>query len=450
MNTIHYHQSNLLITIVALVSFTACSHTTPYTSDNESNKIGGKIPNDTIKQRVILIGDAGDSADCKPQSDRANCEPVLTLLTSWAQHIPDRTFITFLGDNVYPSGIPKKTGSTNDKDRTQAIKHLSDQTDVIKNSGARGVLIPGNHDWGGASGPSSSVLKEETNALFRLSEETPGLHKLEIKPVGCPGPEKIELNDGVQIIVMDSQWWLTEEKLKPCPSDVQADLQDLLEPLDNPNDTIVVTHHPLVTHGTHGAFYDWKAHLFPLTDFQKFLYVPLPIVGSLYPAFREGILKSEQDQIGSKNTTMRNQWQHAFSGHAPFIHAAGHDHNLQVLTGNKAGNQQPDANSPAYLLVSGAGSDSKISRVSHSTDTLFAHEHTGFMVIDFFDDNATLQPHSVLLRVVEPTDDVPAPKEVIFSKWLRGGFRERVTGGHSDRHTPVRMDSTISTGNHQG
>ena len=80
------------------------------------------------------------------------------------------------------------------------------------------------------------------------------------------------------------------------------------------------------------------------------------------------------------------------------IYAAGHDHSLQVLKGRATD----------YLLVSGAGSNVKLSKVKHGKNTLFAHKHTGFMVIDF------LENGKVVLRVVEP-----ANKEVVFHHWLK-------------------------------
>lgn len=69
----------------------------------------------------------------------------------------------------------------------------------------------------------------------------------------------------------------------------------------------------------------------------------------------------------------------------PVIYVAGHDHNLQIMEGRVAD----------YVLVSGLGSSSKATPVSHGDGTLFAHEHPGFMSLDFTEED-------IWLSVVEP------------------------------------------------
>ena len=127
-------------------------------------------------------------------------------------------------------------------------------------------------------------------------------------------------------------------------------------------EVIVATHHPLATHGVHGQWY-------------RFF---------------------NQDLRGPKNRRMVKAIRRAYleSGTRPLIHAAGHDHSLQVLRGSdevSAGGRDPH-----YNLVSGAGSWEKLQAVGDGGDTLFAHEHTGFMVVDFMKDG------SVFLQVIEP------------------------------------------------
>ncbi len=67
----------------------------------------------------------------------------------------------------------------------------------------------------------------------------------------------------------------------------------------------------------------------------------------------------------------------------PLVHAAGHDHNLQVFDGIEYGVQ--------YILVSGAGS--KLKEVGRD-DALFAagaqNRERGYMRLEFFDDGRVL------------------------------------------------------------
>jgi Icc-related predicted phosphoesterase len=432
---------NWLAVALFVIGLSGCSHTKPYVHEEDTTSNQLQVELSTIQQRVILIGDAGKPVDCeskrgmdagKPMNldlkcEDKICEPVLKLMTWWAYQIPERTFSVFLGDNVYPEGVTSGAGDQCSKDDDvntsntkldDAKKYLQAQVDVLKCSGTKGVFVPGNHDWGGASGPFYEVLENQFEML--QNQKIENIHKLKFTP-GCPGPEKIDL-DGVRIVVMDSQWWLTKRRRPGTCSGYFAEklgeeLRSMLASGKNPNNTIVVTHHPLATHGQHGGFYDWKVHVFPFTDWKNFLYIPLPVAGSLYVPIRKYLVKSPQDLVGDKNRNMRTQWAEAYKNQAPFIHAAGHDHSLQVLTGGTN-----NYNMPKYLLVSGAESEEKLTRVGHGNDTLFAHEHTGFMVVDFFDDTTDMKPGSVLLQVVEPDTESDYGK-VVYSKWLRGGFK---------------------------
>ena len=161
----------------------------------------------------------------------------------------------------------------------------------------------------------------------------------------------------------------------------------------------MVVHHPWATHGSHGGFFTWKDHIFPLTNAADWLYLPLPIIGSLYPLITWNVLNRDQDLNGSKNKEMRRRMGEVFSKYQPLIIAAGHEHSLQLMEGK---------NGPQYAVVSGSGSEKKVSPVGHGEDTLFAHEHTGFMAVDILNNGA------VLLRIVEP-----AAESVVFAKWLK-------------------------------
>ena len=83
---------------------------------------------------------------------------------------------------------------------------------------------------------------------------------------------------------------------------------------------------------------------------------------------------------------MRTRLGDAFRRRPPLVVASGHEHSLQVLDGGAAA---------TLFLVSGLGSSEKATSVGSGDDTLFAHQHPGFMVLDILESRA-------LLRVVEP------------------------------------------------
>ena len=366
------------LAIAALAFTVACSHTSPYLRPGitaPSTQLEGQL-----SFRVLLIGDAGEPA---PQ------EPVLRSLRRWVQKAPERTLVVFLGDNAYPEGVTPAR-------QQDAERRLLSQLAVVSDSVAQALFIPGNHDWAGEkAGGREAVLRQ--GDFVRQ-------HALFLPHGGCPGPEYLDLPDArpvVRVIVLDTQWWLqgegkpTDECSEGSPDAV---IRKLTQTLVTDLAVIVTAHHPLATRGRHGGFFDWQDHVFPLTHVANWLWIPLPGVGSLYPLFRWHVRRSDQDLIGDLNQRMRASLETALSSRSgtggPLIYAAGHDHNLQILEGDVAD----------YLVVSGLGSSSKASAVGHGSSTLFAHEHPGFMAVDFSDEG-------IWLSVVEPIGSVD---EVVF------------------------------------
>jgi hypothetical protein len=156
----------------------------------------------------------------------------------------------------------------------------------------------------------------------------------------------------------------------------------------------------MASHGPHGGFFDWKDHVFPLTRLASWAYLPLPVVGSLYPLVRGAFNPTSQDLDNGRYRRFVALVSEAVRPHRPLLYASGHEHVLQVLEGNDAFR---------HLLVSGAGSQYRLSPVGHGDDTRFAHAHAGFMCVDVFAGGR------VALRVIEPDEGV------VFSEWLTEG-----------------------------
>lgn len=111
-------------------------------------------------------------------------------------------------------------------------------------------------------------------------------------------------------------------------------------------------HHPLLTAGPHGGHYTWKQHIFPLTDFWPWAWLPLPVIGSAYPLSRQlGVTGTDVSSERYKRD-IRGVYR-AATPWAPGVFIAGHEHSLQLhrdYTG-------------AYYIMSGAGSANKVDRV---------------------------------------------------------------------------------------
>ena len=368
---------------IVYLSFVGCSHTKPYYHPDISLAAKAEVlHNSSILYRIILIGDAGQP---KPG------EPVLKSLKNWSSIASDRTTVVFLGDNMYPDGMTKER-------LAEAEKKLVPQLDAVTLSNAHGLFIPGNHDWtNGREEGYQALLKQQEFIDNRLTLKPAFLPKK-----GAPGPIRVDLPESspvLRLIVLDTQWWLQENPhSSETPESVISDLKKLLM-TDLP--IIVVGHHPIESYGQHGGFFDWKDHIFPGRMYKKWLWFPIPILGSIFPLSRWYIVENPQDLNGKRYAEMVKQFRHAFTDSKQtsfLIYASGHDHSLQVLQGDVID----------YLLVSGLGSTEKASSVSHGDNTLFAHQHTGFMSIDFLIDGR------ILLNVVEPIGE-----QVVFHYWLK-------------------------------
>src|SRR5687768_9075238 len=94
---------------------------------------------DSIRARdvilsLFLIGDAGSLND----GDAV----IMELIRQGKKSAPGSA-IVFLGDNVYPRGIPAETAST----YQEARRRLLAQASIADSTNKRVIFIPGNHDW---------------------------------------------------------------------------------------------------------------------------------------------------------------------------------------------------------------------------------------------------------------------------------------------------------------
>lgn len=325
-----------------------------------------------IEATLLLIGDAG--APAAP----SDSEPVLLALRAAASAAAPHAVVVFLGDNIYPRGLPDSGAPS----RPEAERRLRAQLDVVRASGARGVLVPGNHDWD-QQGPDGwdAVRRQEQ---FIAAGGDPRVVLL--PGGGCPGPAVVDVGHVARLVVLDTQWWLhdgpkPQDPVSSCPADSAQEVIDSLRVAlgtAGGRVVVVVAHHPLLTGGPHGGHFGWKDHVFPLRAFKRWLWVPLPLIGSIYPVARSNGISS-QDGPSAAYGRMRAALDSAFAPARPLVYAAGHDHGLQVIGGTSA----------RYLLVSGAGTYGHLSRVTALDSTRFALRASGFMRLDVLRDHRT-------------------------------------------------------------
>lgn len=307
-----------------------------------------------VKYRVILIGDAGEMNTGQ-----------LTSLKSAANHvIKGKTTTLFLGDNIYPTGMALP-GSNNLKETEQILKS---QFEPMRANGAAVYFVPGNHDWD-KSGPNG-LAKIQAQGQFLASFNDP-LLKL-IPDNGCPNPVAINLTDKLTIIAYDSEWWLFPyDKTNPdceCNSKEEV-IMRMRELFDQNKDKMIIlaSHHPFQSYGAHGGYFTFKNHLFPLTSLNKNLYIPLPLIGSLYPFLRTTFLNPE-DMKHPLYKEMIEKVNGIFGDAPNVVYAAGHEHGLQLIK------------SKQLQVVSGAGAKHSPNKLGKNS--LFHSFENGYVVAD--------------------------------------------------------------------
>lgn len=319
-----------------------------------------------VETTLFLIGDAG-----APSDD----DPVLASLMADASFDPEKSVIVFLGDNVYPRGIP----DTAALDRDEAVRRLMVQIETGTETRASTIFVPGNHDWAYMGQDGWNAIRRQDSIITANGDSTVQL----LPHGGCPGPVAVDIRLNLRLILLDTQWWL-HDWIKPspevedhgCATDTPQEIVDSLEAqfsAAGQRIVIVAGHHPLKTGGLHGGYFTLKSQIFPLRRIKDWLWIPLPIIGSVMPeARRRGI--SDQDVSGPENRRMREALEGVFERYQPMVYASGHDHNLQVLTGTSA----------RHLLVSGAGYYGHVSAVRYRSDTRYAGAKSGYMRLDLF------------------------------------------------------------------
>jgi hypothetical protein len=322
-----------------------------------------QLPPAQLEARIYLIGDAGEP--------REGGEPVLQALSHDLAVPAANRVVVFLGDNVYPRGMPAPGAAG----RPEAERRLRDQLQTVQRGGAKAYLVLGNHDW-------ARHGKDGWNAALRQERyiDSVGHAFAALKPGGgCPGPSVVDIGARVRLLLLDTQWWLHPgprpvDPTSKCPTDSEAEIVASMRSAVRQAGSrlvVVVAHHPLSTGGVHGGYLGWEDHIFPLRLIVPGLWLPLPFIGSLYPAARQyGV--SNQDLGSRAYQRLISAFRRAFSGQAPALYAAGHEHNLQVI-----------ASGPARLeLVSGGGIYNHTGRAVRIRGTLFAADASGFARLD--------------------------------------------------------------------
>lgn len=324
-------------------------------------------PEGELVHSVYLIGDQGEL-------DYDNKNYVLDAVQRMLEQEDESSSLVYLGDNIYPSGLP----SSEDPERKKAEQIINAQLDILKSYKGKAYMIPGNHDWNKYKAGGRKAVKRQEKYVQSYFKDK----KIRFYPNdACGDPETVKIHKDLVMVFVDSQWWLQdwdEEKNinKGCDIKSRQDFLMTLEEIfvDHRNDEILLLmHHPILSNGNHGGYFSLKQHLFPLHELNK-LWIPLPLLGSLYPTFRQLGL-SRQDINNELNLELTKEVQNIANKHkVNLIVASGHEHSLQYFDRGKI----------KYIVSGSAG---KTDYVRKSDHVQYVQEVRGFAKLDFYTAN---------------------------------------------------------------
>ena len=334
----------VLLCMLLCISF-SCSRTQELIDTVVSDRTQ---PNDGARSYVLyLVGDAGAGYD--------NTTPTaLPLLRRMLDAEGPNSTVVFMGDNIYPSGMPDPQSP----DRAKAEYLIDKQLNTVTGHNGQVVFIPGNHDWGGRGlGGSREAVRYQEEYV----EEVLDRGNTFLPDDGYPGPVEVSLSDEVTLIVLDTQWWLEDDKSFGDTGTYQLDqVAQLLEELEDVvlrnegKRIIVVGHHPILSNGEHGGFFE--SSVSPQAIVRRFMGTPQDFSNLGYRRLRRALFE-------------------IFERHPGLIYGSGHDHSLQYITRKEQ-----------HYIVSGGGS--KTGYAAQLGQSRYAQGRLGFARLMFYTDGS--------------------------------------------------------------
>lgn len=343
--------------VVALIINACATYKPQYIDEKDKANV---FPDKEVDKTFYLVGDAGLS----PPNGMSQG------LTAFNKYISDKDtkgdFTLYLGDNIYPAGLPVKEM----KYRGEAENMLNAQITAVKDFKGQTIFLPGNHEW--YSGGVTGVRLEEEYIEEFLGEDS------FFPQNGCP-LESIDVSETIQLIIIDTQWYLENWDFHPTINDgceiktrerLMLELEGEIKKAQGKT-VVFAMHHPMYTNGVHGGQFSLKKHLYPV---QK--NIPVPIFSSLLTQVRTQGGVSIQDRYNELYNDLMNRLETLATENGNIVFVSGHEHTLQYIdTGT------------IKQIVSGSGSKGSFANLfDHG---VFSYGLQGFAVLTVFKDGSS-------------------------------------------------------------
>ncbi|MBA4058325.1 MAG: hypothetical protein C0490_26645, partial [Marivirga sp.] len=183
------------------------------------------------------------------------------------------------------------------------------------------VVNQGDRDWDDSGKEGWKVVK----SLERMLNENKHSRFHVFIKQGCPGPWTFSITKGLDLVIVNSQWW-NHPYDKPFPSsdacsiaDTDIFIEELEEILDESYDKrlMILSHFPLESTGNYGGKFSPPAHLFP------------PLIGSMRVAFHQNV-GTQKDISNEHFDVIRQRLESVLKNYSSIIFASGHEQNQSI------------------------------------------------------------------------------------------------------------------------
>ncbi len=342
-------RKNYLYILLFLFITSCASYKAKYADNRDAKPV--KV-NKELDHSFYLIGDAGNA-------DMGKNLASLNYFQKELLNADKNSTAIFLGDNIYPIGMPKKDSP----ERPLAEHRLQIQLDAVKDFKGAPIFIPGNHDWynNGVKG-----LKRQEKMVEKA------LGKNSFLPENGCGLDKININDNLTLIIIDSKWFLTDWNNHPtinenCEIRTRERFIDELWGLFKKNrykNVVVAMHHPLYSNGPHGGSFSFKDHM-----------SPIPVLGTFKNALRSHVGIQTDNFNKSYHEFVQEIELIADDFKNNIVFVGGHEHNLQYIE-----------NDGFKQVISGSGSKQSAALAGYGAQ--FTYGNHGYAKLNFFKDGS--------------------------------------------------------------
>ena len=352
------HKLKLILPFL-FIFLSACGSYYPKYLNEEDKNIHVNPYESEVEKRFYLIGDAGLGA---------SENETLKAFESFVDGKDTKEdYVIYLGDNIYPSGLPKK----DEKGRASAEEQLDAQVNVSRFFDGKILFIPGNHDW--YSDGLKGLKRQEEYVEDKLDDNEA------FQPENGCAIEEIDVSEEITLLVLDTEWYIENWDKHPTIND-ECDIktrEDFMLEIEgelkknNEKTIIIAMHHPAFTYGLHGGYFNLNKHIYAADN-----NIPLPVLASLVTLLRSQGGVSPQDRYNNRYNELMKRLVTMARDNDRVVFVSGHEHVLQYIE-----------NKDIKQIVSGSGS--KDAPVALGKGSLFAYGGKGFAVLEVLKDGSS-------------------------------------------------------------